>query len=368
MTKPLRVGVIGAGVWATTSHLPALRTRADDVQFVAACRLGEKELERLGTEFGFPILSEDYRDVLGAGVDMCIVSSPAAFHYEHAKAALLAGCHVLIEKPVTIEPAHAWELVELADRLRRHVVVSFGWLFMDTFVQARRLWDAYSIGPVEHVTVHMASAVRELLLGTRASSTGRDDDVADTATYTDPDLAGGGYSQTQLPHALSWLFGLTDLVVDDVYALGFSQSDPRMDLHDAAVLRFTGGGTGVVSGASYHHGAQRGRHQMEVRVFGERGQLHADLERDRLWLWREDGVDIESTLAPDAGIYSCDGPPLALLDLILGRRTDNPAPLALGARTVETLAALTTSTRTAQRVATWTARRSVRTHRPSINS
>ena len=44
-------------------------------------------------------------------------------HYEHAKAALEAGASVLIEKPVTIRPGDAWDLVATAERVDRHLAV-----------------------------------------------------------------------------------------------------------------------------------------------------------------------------------------------------------------------------------------------------
>ena len=67
--------------------------------------------------------------------------------------------------------------------------------------------------------------------------------------------------------------------------------------------------------------------------------MHADLERDRLMYWRFDGSKHEPKLPPDAGSYNCEGPPLALLDLIQGKETSNLSPMELGARTVEVLAA-----------------------------
>ncbi len=341
----VRVGVIGAGVWATTSHLPTLLRRADEIELVAVCRKGPDQLRAVADQFGFPLASEDYRDVLDAGVDMCIVASPAALHYEHAKAALDAGCHVLLEKPVTLDPAHAWDLVRRADEAQRHVVVSFGWNFMETYARAAELWNRGLVGDVEHVMLHMASAIRELLLGTGVSSTGNPDDEADTRTYTDPALAGGGYGQTQLSHAFGWLLGLTGLRGREVYAIGnFAHGNP-LELHVAAALSFVGGATGAVSGASYHAGAMGNRHQLEIRVFGDRGQLHADLERDRVWAW-SGGAEVNAELSADAGRYHCEGPPLALLDLIQGRTESNPAPLSLGARTVELLHALGESMRT----------------------
>ena len=73
-------------------------------------RLGSEPLETIKDRFGFQIASEDYRDVIDAEIDICVVSSPTALHYEHAKAALEAGASVLVEKPVTIRPDEAWDL------------------------------------------------------------------------------------------------------------------------------------------------------------------------------------------------------------------------------------------------------------------
>ena len=57
------------------------------------------------TDWGFAVAREDYRDILDAGMDICLVASPHGRHYEHAKAALEAGAHVLCEKPFTVDPA-----------------------------------------------------------------------------------------------------------------------------------------------------------------------------------------------------------------------------------------------------------------------
>ena len=336
--KKVRVGVIGAGVWATTSHLPTLMQRKDEIEMVGVCRKGRDELAKVASDFGFRIASEEYQDVLDAGIDLCIVSSPVGFHYEHARAALESGAHVLIEKPVTIDPADAWRLVDLARRLDRHVVVAFGWNYLPTYRRAKELWGSRGVGNIEHVMVHMCSGIRELLLGTSVSSTGDPNDKADTSTWTDPKISGGGYAQAQLSHALGWILGLTGLRAESVFALPGGPVGAIVELHDAFAIRFRGGAIGSVSGASAH-GVQGIRHQMEYRVFGSEGQLHADLERDRLMYWRSDGEKQEPTLPINAGSYHCEGPPLTLLDLIIGRTTENMSSMELGARTVEVLSA-----------------------------
>ncbi|NQV97738.1 MAG: Gfo/Idh/MocA family oxidoreductase [Acidimicrobiaceae bacterium] len=335
----VRVGVIGAGVWATTSHLPTLMKRANEIEMIGVCRKGGDELEKVAAQFNFKVASEDYQDVLKAGIDLCVVSSPVSLHFEHAKAALESGAHVLIEKPVTINPEHAWELVELAKRLERHVVVAFGWNYLPTYRRARELWGKTGVGKIEHVMVHMSSGIRELLSGTSLSSTGDPNDVVDTRTWTDPKISGGGYGQAQLSHALGWILGITHLRARSAFCFSGGPDGAPVELHDAIAMRFEGGASGTVSGASAH-GAQGIRHQMEYRVFGSEGQLHADLERDRLMYWRAGGERQEPSLPIDAGSYHCEGPPLALLDLILGRQVENLSPIELGARTVETLEAV----------------------------
>src|ERR1700726_273055 len=137
----LRLGVIGAGSWAIASHLPNFAKRRDEVEFVGVCRKGPELLQKTKEDWGFAVASEDYRDVIDAGMDICLVASPHGLHYEHSKAALEAGAHVLCEKPFTVKPEHAWELVELAERAGLHLLVSFGWNYLPPMREAKRLID-----------------------------------------------------------------------------------------------------------------------------------------------------------------------------------------------------------------------------------
>ena len=72
---------------------------------MAVARKGPELLAKIKDQYGFEVASEDYRDVIDAGVDIVVVASPTGLHHEHAKAALEAGAHVMCEKPVTIDPA-----------------------------------------------------------------------------------------------------------------------------------------------------------------------------------------------------------------------------------------------------------------------
>jgi predicted dehydrogenase len=337
MRRRVRLGVIGAGVWATTSHLPAIAGRRDEVDLVAVCRPGRNEVDAVGREFGFAVATEDYHEALDAGLDACIVSSPPSLHHEHARAALEAGCHVLLEKPVTFHAWEAWDLVDLARRGDRHIVISFGWNYLPTYLAASELLDRHGIGEIRALSVHMDSGILELLTGTSLSSTGDPKDRADTSTWTSRAVSGGGYAQAALPHALAVALGLCGLRPRRVYALGGGGND-GIELYDAMTVGFEGGAIGTVSGMAHHAGATL-RHEVEVRLFGSKGQLHLDYFRDLVRLWSSEGGEMRPAIPAEAGLYDCTGPPNTLIDLALGRPVVNHSPGELGAVTVEVIEA-----------------------------
>jgi predicted dehydrogenase len=332
----LRLGVIGAGSWAVAAHLPNFAKRRDEVEFVGVCRKGPELLEKIKSDWDFQMASENYRDVIDAGMDICLVASPHGLHYEHAKAALDAGAHVVCEKPFTVKPEHAWELVELADSKGRHLVLSYGWNYLPWSREAKRLMDEHGIGEVEESSLQMASVTRELLANLGAYPDAAPESVPEQATWTDP-RNGGGYGQAQLTHALGMALWLTGLRGEAAFALMKSVLGAPVEHHDAVVIRFDNGSIGTMAGGSNHTGALGNRHELEFRAIGSEGEFAVDLGRDYLWLWRNDGFEATPDVEPGGFFYNCDGPSNTLVDLALGKDVENCSPGELGARTVEIL-------------------------------
>jgi predicted dehydrogenase len=338
LSGKLRLGVIGAGSWALAAHLPALAERRDEVEFAAVCRKPGAALERIRREYGFAVACQDYQDAVATGLDICVVASPAAWHYEHARAALEAGAHVLCEKPMTIDPKQAWDLAGVAHQAGRELLISFGWNYSAMIADAKRLAETHDIGTLEQLTVYMSSATRELLSNTGAYPDADPRTVPDRATWTDPAISGGGYAQAQLSHALALALHLVPERVAAAFALMSAPAGAPVELHDAICLRFEGGGIGTVSGGSAHVGAGGNKHALVVRAIGSQGQLTVDVERELVWLYRPGGTDIRLPVRDGDGAYNASGPAHALVDAGLGRLARNPAPGELGARTVEALA------------------------------
>ena len=107
----IRTAIFGTGFMGRV-HLEALR-RVEHVEIAAIAGRNAAAAERLGGAFGVPLHPIDavLADPSIHAVHLC---TPNALHHSEAKAALLAGKHVLCEKPLGISAAEARELVALA--------------------------------------------------------------------------------------------------------------------------------------------------------------------------------------------------------------------------------------------------------------
>ena len=160
MNEKARIGVIGAGWWAVVNHIPVLQA-LPDCEVVAVNRLGAVELKAVTEKFGVPLGYEDYRQMLDeVPMDGVVISSPHTLHFEHAKAALEKGCHVLVEKPLTTSAADARALVALAKSKGKQIVVPYGWNFRPFAAEARRL--AAGVGKIEYFNLVRKMSFRQL--------------------------------------------------------------------------------------------------------------------------------------------------------------------------------------------------------------
>jgi predicted dehydrogenase len=335
-SKKVRVGVIGAGWWATAAYLPLLAADAR-VEIAAVNRLGAAELERVKREFRATAAFEDYREMLAAvELDAVLVTSPHTLHFEHASAALQRGAHVLVEKPMTTAAADARKLVALAMQAQRHLLVPYGWNFTALAREARRLVQQGAIGDIEHVSLHMASALADLFSGEGLAEARDQMFQPASSTWADPQKA-GGYGWGQLTHALGLLFRITELAPTEVFAIT-CPSRAGVDAYDAAVIRFENGAQGSLSGAATV--PKPWGFQLDLRLFGTQGMLLLDIERVRLIVRRHDRADTVAVLAADAGAYSATPVIDAFVRLCAGETLENDSPGLIGQRAVEALDAL----------------------------
>jgi predicted dehydrogenase len=335
-SQRVRIGVIGAGWWASAAYLPLLAADSR-VELAAVNRLGSAELETVRARFNVARGFIDYRDMLAAGhFDGIIVSSPHPQHFEHACAALDHGAHVLVEKPMTTRSAEARLLVQRAAQRNKQLLIPYGWNFSLIARDAHRLVREQAIGEVQHVSLHMASATFDLFSGEGLAEAKDHLFQPAASTWSDPAKA-GGFAWGQLTHALGLLFRIVDVVPARVFAI--TRASPSgVDAHDAVLVQFANGAQASISGCALvpkHCGFQ-----IDLRIFGSKGMLLLDIERERLEVRRHDRQDILVPLPTGAGAYSAAPVIDTFVRICNGEGIDNPAPGMVGQRAVEVIDAL----------------------------
>ncbi|MGE5175336.1 MAG: Gfo/Idh/MocA family protein [Hyphomicrobiales bacterium] len=114
--RPLRLGVIGAGLVTQINHLPALKRRKD-VEVVAICDDDGEKARLVAQHFGIGRTTSDYESLLrGDQLEAVIIATPNHLHAPMTLAALGYGKHVLCEKPPARTAAEAEQMAEAARR------------------------------------------------------------------------------------------------------------------------------------------------------------------------------------------------------------------------------------------------------------
>ena len=113
MTRRVRLGVIGCGEASQILHLPALRELGGLFEVTALCDVSRVTLDAVGAEWPGAKLCQDSAALIRDGAaEAVLIASPHAFHADAAAAAMLAGKHVFIEKPMCVTLAEADRLLE----------------------------------------------------------------------------------------------------------------------------------------------------------------------------------------------------------------------------------------------------------------
>jgi predicted dehydrogenase len=102
----IRLGIVGAGHWAETAHIPSFQGCA---KIEAICDVNEELAEKAASKFGIPKVCRDYQELIDL-VDAVDVCSSATSHYEIALQSIRRGKPVLCEKPLAMNLAQARNL------------------------------------------------------------------------------------------------------------------------------------------------------------------------------------------------------------------------------------------------------------------
>lgn len=146
-TGPLRVGIAGLGRLGKR-HAEQLARNTPGARLVAACSPVAEELDWARDALGVPRLYADYAELLAdPEIDAVVLVTPTTLHADQTSAALRAGKHVLVEKPLSLDVATC-EAVEAVAREYPDQVAMVGFVrrFDPSYARAKAAIDAGQLG------------------------------------------------------------------------------------------------------------------------------------------------------------------------------------------------------------------------------
>lgn len=155
--KSLKLGLIGCGQVTQQRHLPALKSLPEAV-VVAISDLDANLLNRVADQFHIGKRSADFRELLDdPAIEAIGICVPAQFHVNLALAALDAGKHLFIEKPLALDLDEIDRLVERAAQSSSKIMVGFNLRWHRLVREAREIIQQGILGQVELVRAVLTS-------------------------------------------------------------------------------------------------------------------------------------------------------------------------------------------------------------------
>jgi len=139
------IGVIGCGYWGPN----LLRNFAENetAQLRWICDTDEMRLAAMGRRYPGARTTTDSSELIGdVELDAIAVVTPVATHFQIAKDALLAGKHVLVEKPLTSTVREAEELIELAGKNGRTLMVDHTFVYTGAIRKMKEILKSGELG------------------------------------------------------------------------------------------------------------------------------------------------------------------------------------------------------------------------------
>lgn len=158
-TRPLRTGLIGYGFAGRTFHAPVIAA----VPELELAKVVERSSDRAKERYPWVEIARDVRELYeDESIELVVITTPSTDHYSFARDALLAGKHVVVEKPFTATSAEADELIALAKENGRTISVFHNRRWDGDYLTVRQVlrqgvlghlseaelrWDRYHPGP-----------------------------------------------------------------------------------------------------------------------------------------------------------------------------------------------------------------------------
>lgn len=148
--KPVSVGIVGAGGWGKNLIRNYFELDSADLRWVCEVNAEKRRLSQ--QQFPARFETADMEDLLrDPELDAVVIATTAPSHYPLAKRALKAGKDVYVEKPFTLSVRDGRDLVDLAERQQRILMVGHLLEYHPVVVKLKEMIDEGYLGDVRYI-------------------------------------------------------------------------------------------------------------------------------------------------------------------------------------------------------------------------
>lgn len=246
----VRAGIVGIGRWGQTL-VRSVHGRSARIEFVRGVTRTPANAAAFGAETGIPIDTSYEALLADPAVDAVVLATPHSQHVAQIEQAAAAGKHVFVEKPLALDPAAAERAYRVCRDAGVALALGHNRRYLPAVHQLMRSVDSGALGQVLHVEGNFSSPA--------AYRQSRDGWRADRTESPAGGMTGMGVHITDLMIAL--LGPVREVTAASLRQVG----DFGMDDTTAALMRFAGGPTGLLSTLTATPADWR------LQVFGSRG-------------------------------------------------------------------------------------------------
>jgi len=236
MKRIIHTGIIGFGLSGKVFHSPFIHTHPG----FHLSAIVERHHQFSKEVYPYVSVVNDYTDILkDENIELIVIATPNIYHYPMARECLLAGKHVVIEKPFTPSSKEADDLISLSEETKKRVFVYHNRRWDGDFLTIKTLIKENILGDISYYEAHFDRYSPELKLN----------------SWRDENIPGGGILFDLGAHLIDQalhLFGLPDSLnakikserpespVDDSFDIEMFYPDKNIVLKAGMMVKKTG--------------------------------------------------------------------------------------------------------------------------------
>lgn len=297
MPKTIKAAIVGTG-FIGPAHLEALR-RIPNIEVTALVEVNQEVAEAKAKELGIPNAYTFDNMLKDESIDVVHICTPNFLHFPQAKACLLAGKHVVCEKPLAITIEEAEELVKLSEETGLINAVHFNLRYYPMVRQMKVMREKGELGEVYSV---MGSYLQDWLIH-----------KTDYSWRLDPKQSGGSRVVADIgSHLLDMTEYVTGLKITAVMAdfsivhptrlkplkavesfsgkaldpKDYEEYEVKSEDYATILLRFDNGRTGSIAVSQVNAGR---KNRLNIEIAGSKANFEFNAEKpNELWIGRRD--------------------------------------------------------------------------------